>query len=218
MSGEAVHNHGTEDGPGLACPERRTEDGALSEMRARVNSATPGPWTTYRHAYGVGIETGDPDDGIQLFIETWGLTYPEREEDAEFIAHAREDMPRLLDALDAAEAEVERMRAAAAPVWDEDAVVEAAVVAARMVLLDAPEASADLIATHVLRAVREHLPTRPDREVLPETTTEWGVRWPWTTVVEPHAGEGSARWFAANMHTRDGVVVSRQVTEWKEAR
>jgi len=50
-----------------------------------------------------------------------------------------------------------------------------------------------------------------------ETTTEWGVRWPWTTVIEPNAGEGSARWFAANMHTRDGVVVSRQVTEWKEA-
>jgi len=82
----------------------------LDEMRARVDAATPGPWTTYRHAYGVGIETGDPDDGIQLFIETWGLTYPEHEEDAEFIAHAREDMPRLLDALDAAEAEVERLR------------------------------------------------------------------------------------------------------------
>jgi len=54
--------------------------------------------------------------------------------------------------------------------------------------------------------------------LLPETTTEWGVRWPWTTVIEPNAGEGSARWFAANMHTRDGVVVSRQVTAWKEAR
>jgi len=54
--------------------------------------------------------------------------------------------------------------------------------------------------------------------LLPEATTEWGVRWPWTTVIEPSAGEGSARWFAANMHTRDGVVVSRQVAEWKEAR
>jgi hypothetical protein len=52
------------------------DDKQLTEIEARVSAATPGPWTTY-------------DD--------------DSEADAEFIAHAREDIPALL-------AEVKQLR------------------------------------------------------------------------------------------------------------
>jgi hypothetical protein len=53
--------------------------------------------------------------------------------------------------------------------------------------------------------------------LLVETTTEWGVRWPWQVGIEANASEGSARWRAAgNAHGRPGIVVRREVTEWTE--
>lgn len=72
--------------------------GAASEvaaMRARVEAATEGPWFVFPHTsdggtvefYAVGA---DEDD-----LHTMD-TDPYHETDADFIAHAREDMPRLI--------------------------------------------------------------------------------------------------------------------------
>lgn len=45
---------------------------------------------------------------------------------------------------------------------------------------------------------------------------EWGVRWPWMQEVERNTSDGSAIWRAANMHSKDGVVVHRSVSAWVE--
>ena len=81
--------------------------GELSEIRARLDAATPGPWESF-------IEGRDHTSGDD-FIRTGGLRddcpdiYVQHESraapaaDLDFIAHARQDIPRLL-------AEVERLR------------------------------------------------------------------------------------------------------------
>lgn len=58
----------------------------LKQIRARANAATPGPWTTPEK---------NPTD------EYYASCFPA---DEEFIGHAREDIPALLD-------DVERLRA-----------------------------------------------------------------------------------------------------------
>ena len=88
---------------------------------------------------------------------------------------------RLLDALDAAEAEVARLAARPAPVRDEEAVREAVrravagVVAnvsnwpdgAQVALLGRDlSAPIDAITAAALAVVREHLPVKPDRKVV----------------------------------------------------
>lgn len=72
---------------------------------------------------------------------------------------------------------------------------------------DGWQGEADDHAAHQADALREAGP-------LAETTTEWGVRWPWAHGVEPNTSEGSARWRAVHAHTRDGIVVRREVSEW----
>jgi hypothetical protein len=73
----------------------------LDAIRARVDAATPGPWRTL----GTGVAGGDHwyvcDDGQSLasIASNDGENEDQREPDAEFIAHAREDIPALLDAL-----------------------------------------------------------------------------------------------------------------------
>jgi hypothetical protein len=71
----------------------------LEEIRAREEKATPGPWDSWRidpsnawSKWSFGNTQVNPDD----------LYKP----DAEFIAHAREDIPFLLD-------EIERLRRSA---------------------------------------------------------------------------------------------------------
>ena len=83
----------------------------LDEIEARANTATEGPWEVngpdqpwatishgsdsilhayeQHHPYCEGCECGDPRSEVAL-----------SDEDAEFIAHARTDMPALLDALE----------------------------------------------------------------------------------------------------------------------
>lgn len=81
-------------------------------IRARVDRATEGPWGHHAHTHGLPSDgpthvcVFDPEDVpvAELDYSSWG------ERDAEFIAHARTDVPALLDALDAAEAENERLR------------------------------------------------------------------------------------------------------------
>ena len=75
----------------------------LVQMKERAEKATEGPW-------GNGEQYEQMDPGHYVYSETSGLIVVAEEEgtfrgeDAEFIAHAREDVPRLV-------AEVERLRA-----------------------------------------------------------------------------------------------------------
>lgn len=65
----------------------------LAAIKARCEAATPGPWKA---------------DGCELYVhhsrewvgETLRPDDPRAPRDAEFIAHAREDVPALVDALD----------------------------------------------------------------------------------------------------------------------
>jgi hypothetical protein len=67
----------------------------LDAIRARAEAATPGPWERSGSLVQAGRRARRARVG-----QTWGLAW---KQDAEFIAHAREDVPALLD-------EVERLR------------------------------------------------------------------------------------------------------------
>jgi hypothetical protein len=92
---------------------RPLTDAELAEIRQRAESATPGPWTVYERQIaeflverGIGTEWVDPEihwsapivtatqagSGVAIWIEP---------ENAEYIAKARTDMPRLVTTLDA---------------------------------------------------------------------------------------------------------------------
>ena len=79
----------------------------LDEIRARTEAATPGPW----RAYGNTVEQEKTGCHQVVGTEFTGGGYmayerlTTKDEDATFIAHAREDIPYLL-------AEIERLRAA----------------------------------------------------------------------------------------------------------
>lgn len=84
-------------------------DDKLAAIEQRVQAATPGPW----HAPGLGEVHTDHDAGVFIRRDEDGegdpivadfCSYPNWEGNAEFIAHAREDVPALL-------AEVRRLRA-----------------------------------------------------------------------------------------------------------
>ena len=99
----------------------------LDAIRARADAATPGPWVAEAYVY------GDPEDGYgppqDWQIKTAGWTKHagsvivshqpyegggvNEEADAEFIAHARQDVPDLL-------AELARLRAANAELQAEN--------------------------------------------------------------------------------------------------
>jgi len=73
----------------------------LDAIRARVDKATAGPWA--RPSWNPkavmsadwAVEEGDPENRAPF-----SMTYSHSETDAEFIAHAREDVPFLLDLVD----------------------------------------------------------------------------------------------------------------------
>ena len=70
----------------------------LDEIEARTNAASEGPWETYTITPAMGsMVLTAPADGE----EYGGYVVPEYldTEDAEFIAHAREDVPALVAAL-----------------------------------------------------------------------------------------------------------------------
>src|SRR5690606_22140023 len=73
----------------------------LSEIEERLANATPGPWDWVpsaveggSHVLGVVGESGFPVLRTSPYA-------PPRQRDAEFIAHARTDVPRLVKALEA---------------------------------------------------------------------------------------------------------------------
>lgn len=70
----------------------------LRDIRLRHLAATPGPWRWDNELKEIrACEEGQYD----AIVETDGGVYGPREPDALFIAHARVDVPELLEALDA---------------------------------------------------------------------------------------------------------------------
>lgn len=83
----------------------------IAAIRERAERATPGPWSARRWA----IPTADQffvmqafEDGKEIATAWQGVRYPdmprisgqEASDNAEFIAHARTDIPRLLDEIE----------------------------------------------------------------------------------------------------------------------
>ncbi len=78
----------------------------LAAMKARVEATTPGPWTSFfegRDHWGGAsfIQTGTQD--IYIHAEDYAGGGGHFRADQDFIAHARQDIPRLI-------AEIERLR------------------------------------------------------------------------------------------------------------
>ena len=63
----------------------------LAEIRARAEAATPGPWREPRNGLGLGW-TIFPKNS-----KGWSIATCDSGTDADFIAHAREDVPYLLE-------------------------------------------------------------------------------------------------------------------------
>lgn len=91
------------------------DDARLQEIKARADAATAGPWKA-SHRHGLLTENDDESAGLGLEIEgppeAWNRGQFSRGADASFIAHAREDVPDLIAALEASRAECARLRAA----------------------------------------------------------------------------------------------------------
>ena len=70
----------------------------IKGRRELLASATDGPWTATRSAWGRGLE--GPEEAM-IFVETLGVTWAPNPVDADVIADARSSLPLALDALDA---------------------------------------------------------------------------------------------------------------------
>lgn len=77
-------------------------DERLAEIKARESKATPGPWTASRFGWVDHVPHA-----------SMNRTAFDRVEDADFIAHAREDIPYLLAELERSQRETAALRAAA---------------------------------------------------------------------------------------------------------
>lgn len=91
----------------------RLTDEQLAAIRERADAATPGPWATaleVDHDGQYWVVT--PPDGSVLFsvCKVGHKGELKTEEDAEFIAHARQDIPALLAHIDALTAELATLR------------------------------------------------------------------------------------------------------------
>lgn len=90
------------------------DDKRLAEIRARVDAATPGPWTVIHDARTHWDRKGNEYPGGYHVLESQQLGDMECgamfKADAVFVCHARQDIPDLLAALDAARADVARLR------------------------------------------------------------------------------------------------------------
>lgn len=83
----------------------------LAEIEARTKAATPGPWRREGDWNDIAaIDTDGTPYGVAGNDES--ISHP----DAEFIAHAREDVPWLIERLSRAEAELHRL--AFHPDWE----------------------------------------------------------------------------------------------------
>ena len=81
--------------------------GRLREVKEREARATKGPWRLGHHrGFGEEHDVGGPDGEDLAGVR--GMFY--RKADAEFVAHAREDVPWLVGALEGTLAELEGLR------------------------------------------------------------------------------------------------------------
>lgn len=82
----------------------------LDAIDARVNAARPGPWTWCRTTAGSYSSLDSGDDEVlsaQGHVDGW---IDSDDADAEFIAHAREDIPALIARIRQLEADKEGER------------------------------------------------------------------------------------------------------------
>ncbi len=80
-------------------------DEELQAIKARNEARTPGRWV---HPGGFVVHSGN-SCVCQFADETWeSINYPS---DAEFVAHAATDIPALIEALEEARAENDRLKA-----------------------------------------------------------------------------------------------------------
>ena len=86
----------------------------IDEIRARCEAATPGKWEAdYNTPFSTDVTGIMADEGYVILADGgFDDEYP-REEDAEFIAHAREDIPYLIELLAEQDAEIKRLKIAA---------------------------------------------------------------------------------------------------------
>jgi len=98
----------------------------IAEIRARCDAATQGPWYSVSDGLYIhdrlteydenGIRTGKTANSVAEIhnYPTYGKSSPRlnRVYNAEFIAHTRQDIPALLDALEAAEAGAQTLQIA----------------------------------------------------------------------------------------------------------
>jgi hypothetical protein len=74
----------------------------LDKIRARADTASPGPWPVRRMANSFESPAGDRHThpcvrGFRVPKKIYELAWQQFEADAEFIGHSREDVPALLD-------------------------------------------------------------------------------------------------------------------------
>lgn len=80
------------------------------QIRQRAEAATPGPWTYTKDPGYAGMYGWPPEGPDDLNQEGWESTHPPPgDANGPFIAHARQDIPDLLAALDAARAERDKL-------------------------------------------------------------------------------------------------------------
>lgn len=97
------------------------DDAELDEMECRCNAATPGPWWAWLEGRDgvagdsfIGQGSDEPDAVPRrrdLYLSTYTNEPPVSATDYDFIAHARQDLPRLI-------AEVRRLRLGVEPSTD----------------------------------------------------------------------------------------------------
>jgi hypothetical protein len=74
----------------------------LDAVQARADAATPGPWRLTDGGWGEFVQDSE---GREL----WALRHTPEVADAEFVAHARTDVPLLVAALREAHIEIARL-------------------------------------------------------------------------------------------------------------
>ncbi|WP_181349450.1 hypothetical protein [Thalassobacillus sp. CUG 92003] len=79
----------------------------LAAIRERADNATEGPWTNfddvfYEDSPYVQVYDGFTETGVELVADC------KRTKDADFIAHSREDIPKLLAEIDRLHAELDK--------------------------------------------------------------------------------------------------------------
>ena len=83
----------------------------LDAIWARADKATPGPWHKEHDEYGC-VDIGNYGwVATGPFVPQYDVDSPQGQADAEFIAHAREDVPALLAEVTALRAELDAVRA-----------------------------------------------------------------------------------------------------------